>query len=117
MPAAELLNRKAATGVSVATGVNTDVLLECGGNSTLVVEADMSADAAPDLAVVVQPVGEDGEVYPLAQPAVQSIGPTLTGGRTYFWAQYDITAQQRVRVRLTNNNAGTKSLDYSLRMA
>jgi len=111
------LTRGSTTGVSVGTGVNTDILVECGGASTLVVEVDQSGSASGDIAVVVNPVSEDGEVYPVAQPAVQSVGPTLVSGRTYYWAQFDVTAQQRVRIRITNNNAGTQSLDYSWRLA
>lgn len=115
---AVLLTRGSAQGVSVGTTVNTDIALDCGGDGTLVVEADMSAGAAGDISVVVNPVTEpDGEIFPIAQPPLQSVGPTLVGGRTYFWGQWDVTAQQRVRIRITNNNVGTQSLDYSWRLA
>lgn len=117
MPPAELLNRKNAQGTAIGAGASSDLFIECGGNSTLVLEVDMSAGAAADLSVQVNPVSEDGEVFPVAQPAVQSIGPTLASGRAYFWGQWDVTAQQRVRVRITNNNVGAQSFDYAWRQA
>lgn len=113
----KLLNRDSVAGTAVGTGANLDIFIECGGNSTLVLEVDMSAGAAPDLSVQVNPVAEDGEIYPLAQPAVQSVGPTLIGGRSYYWGAFDITSQQRVRVRINNANAGSQNVDYSYRMA
>lgn len=112
-----LLTRGNVQALSVGTGVNTDVLVECGGDSTLVVEADQAASASGDLSVSVNPVDEDQDVYPLAQPAVQTVGPTLASGRTYFWGKWDVTSQQRVRIRFTNNNVGTEDLDYSWRLA
>lgn len=117
MPAAELLNRKSAQATAIGAGANSDLFIECGGNSTLVLEVDMSGGAAADLTVQVNPVSEDGEIFPLAQPAVQSIGPTLVSGRVYFWGAWDVTAQQRVRVRITNNNVGAQAFDYSWRQA
>lgn len=115
---AQLLSRGKASGQAIGAAGNHDVFIETSGYSTLVVEVDMSAGAAGDLAIQVNPVSEQGdEVLPIAQPAVQSVGPTLVGGRSYQWSIYDVQAQQRVRLRITNNNAGGQSADYAWRLA
>ena len=118
MPDAQLLTRGKAAATAIGPAANVDVLLEASDYSDLVVEVDMSAGAAPDLAVQINPVSEVGdEVLPIAQPAVQSVGPTLSGGRSYFWGKWDVSAQNRVRLRITNNNVGAQSVDYAWRMA
>lgn len=117
MPDPQLLTRGKASGAAIGGGGGTvDFFIETSGMSTLILEVDMSGAIAGDLGVQVNPVSEQGdEILPIAQPSVQSVGPTFSGGRVYFWASWDVQAQNRVRVRITNNNAGAQNVDYAWR--
>lgn len=119
MPDAQLLTRGKSSGATIgAAGGVVDLDLTVDSGSQLLIEVDMTGAANGDLAVQVNPVSEQGgEVFPLSQPASQSIGPTLVAGRVYFWATYDVLAQQRVRVRITNANVGAQTVDYAWRVA
>lgn len=101
---------------SINAAANLDQLVEISDASTLVIESHLTGSADADLTVQVNPVDDDGTVFPIAQPAIQSVGPTHVAGVVYRWAIYDVTAQQRVRIRTTNNNAGTQTLDCDWRL-
>lgn len=106
MPEPALLTRGKVEGQAIANAGNYDFDVMCGGDSTLVVEVDMTATAAPDVTVAVQPYEADGAtVMPVAVPKVQEVGPTLSGGHDYYYGQFDVTGIDRARVRITNNNA------------
>lgn len=113
MPDPQLLTKGKIEGQAIGNGASYDLLgpdgsarILCEGDSTLVVQVDMTAGAAPDLAVVVSPYEADGvTISPVVLPTVLTVGPTLNGGHAYFYAQYDVTALDVVRVRVTNNNA------------
>lgn len=115
---ARLLTRGKTEGASIGTGASVDLVgqdgsafINCQGASTLVIEVDMTAGAAPDLGIQVNPVEADQlTVMPVAVPKVQEVGPTLQGGHDYYYGQFDVTALELVRVRLTNNNAGTQTI-------
>src|SRR4249919_355778 len=118
MPDAETLNRNKAAAQSIAAGGNLDKLIETSDYSVLVVEADMAGAAATDLVIEVAPVSEvNDEVYPIVMPPMQNVAPALSAGRIYTWARYDVSAQQRVRLRLKNANAGAQPCDYAWRLA
>lgn len=119
MPEAETLNRNKGAAQSIAPAGNFDKLIETSDYATLVVEVDMSGAAPADLVVEVAPVSEvNDEVYPIVMPAVQSVSPSvLSGGRLYTWARYDVSAQQRVRLRIKNANAGAQAADWAWRLA
>lgn len=111
MPDPILLTRGKVEGQAIANGANYDFDVFCQGDSTLVIEADMTATAAPDLAILVQPYEADGAtVMPVGVPKVQEVGPTLNGGHDYYYGQFDVTAVDRVRVRITNNNAAPQTI-------
>jgi len=127
-PEAQLLTRgKTPVNQAIGAGGNYDLLgqagdakIWCGGDSTLVVEVDMSGTAPGDLVVVVTPYEADN-VTPMDNiilPAVlaPATNPSLSGGRVYFYGQYDVTGLEMVRVRLTNNNAGGQTLNASWRL-
>ena len=107
---------KGQIAASMGTGTNNDTLVEISDATTLVVESHLGGSADGDLVVQVNPVDDDGTVFPIIQPAIQSVGPTHVAGVVYRWAIYDVTAQQRVRIRHTNNNAGTQTLDADWRL-
>jgi hypothetical protein len=114
----DLLNRFHVDNQSISgTGGTHTFNIEVGGNASLVLEVDLVGSADGDLVVQVNPVAEDGQVYPLIQPPVQFIGPTHNAGIVYYWALFDVSAQQRVQVKITNNNAGAQNCDYSWRLA
>jgi hypothetical protein len=111
MPSEQLLTRGKVEAQAIASGANFDQDVPCGGASTLVVQVDMTAGAAGDLSVAVQPYeGDNLTVAPIGIPVTNSVGPTLSGGHDYFYAQYDVTAVDKVRVRITNNNVGAQTI-------
>jgi hypothetical protein len=62
--------------------------------------------------VQVQPYEADNStIMPIAMPPANSVGPTLSGGKVYYYAEFDVMALEKVRLRITNNNAGTKTLN------
>jgi hypothetical protein len=119
---AVLLTRGKAEGQAIAGAGGTFDLgnpltaggapvVPCSGDSTLVVEVDMTGGAVGDLTVAVNPYeADDATVMPIAVPQVQGVGPTLVGGHVYQYAQFDVTGIEYVRVRITNNNAGGQTI-------
>ena len=106
-----LLNKDSVSAVALGAGATQVFDVVLGGQTTMVVQADLTATAANDLAVVVFPYEADGATLSgAAIPAVQSGGPTLTGGHSYFYGEYDILSLDKVRVVITNNNVGAQTL-------
>jgi len=89
---------------------------ECSWMDKMMLEAVMVTDGAADLAVAVWPVAADGT--PINNPLVPlpTSGPTLVGGSVYFTGEYDVTAQDRVQIRITNNDPVARQLTYSAKM-
>ncbi|SRR6266516_863123 len=120
MPEPQLLTRGKVEAQAIAPAANFDLpgqqgdaRIWCGGDSTLIVEVDMTAGAAGDLGVQVNPYEADGvTIVPVALPVVQQFGtnPTLSGGHDYYYAQYDVTGLEQVRVRITNNNVAGQTI-------
>lgn len=107
-----LLNSDSATGVSLATGATKDMDFLCQNRSILAVQADMNGAANADLGIAVFPFEEDlTTVSGVALAAEKSTGPTFAGGKVTYVGRYDVTALRKVRVRVTNNNAGTQTLN------
>ncbi len=109
--AEKLLTRGVQAGTSIGTGVNNDTDVLCQGDSTLTIEVDMTGAATGDLTVQVLPFESDAvTVMGVALPPVNAAGPTFGSGRVTYLAQFDITAFDKVRIRITNNNAGTQTI-------
>ncbi len=113
-----LLNKGVVAGQSIGTGANYDLIgsegdgtLYIGNRTTLQISVDMTGAAGGDLGVQLNPLEADGvTVMPIALTPVVAVGPTLNGGHVYYSAQFDVTAYERVRARITNNNAGTQTI-------
>lgn len=114
-----LLTRGSEVAQSILTTANRDTDIPCGGDTTLTVQVDMNGTASGDLAVSVFPFEADNAtVAPIAIPVLRSTGPTLAAGKVYYYAQFDVQALERVRIRITNNNAGTQTINrWSWRLA
>jgi hypothetical protein len=37
-------------------------------------------------------------------------GPTFSGGHIFYTAQFDVSSYDKVRLRITNNNAGAQTI-------
>jgi hypothetical protein len=116
-----LLTRGKIEAQAIGAGGNVDLgnpvtpggvnVVPCGGDSTLVIEVDMTGGANGDLGLQVNPYeADDATIMPIAVPQVQGVGPTLNGGHVYQYAQFDVTGLEYVRVRITNNNAGGQTI-------
>jgi hypothetical protein len=109
--AESLLTRGKQAGVAIANAANNDTDILCQGDSTLVLEVDMTGAAAGDLSINVFPFEADGvTVMGVAIAPITSTGPTLLTGHVYYIAQFDVSGYDRVRIRLTNNNAAPQTL-------
>jgi len=120
MPDAQPLTRGKVENQAINAGANFDMVgpdgtakIPCGGDSTLVVMVDMTGGAAGDLALQVNPIEADNTtVVPEALPPVQQpvTNPTLSGGHVFMYQQFDVSALEYVRIRITNNNAGAQTI-------
>jgi len=123
MPPEALLTRGKVEGAAIGIGGTVDLpgqsgdaRIWCGADSTLVVEVDMTGTADADLNVDVNPYEADnatimagaGGVLDLVPVSV--MGPKVAGGHVFFYAQYDVTALEMVRVRIFNLNAGAQTV-------
>jgi hypothetical protein len=109
-----LLDRGKQAGVAINAAANNDTDLLTQGASTLVVEVDMTGGASGDLTVQVLPFQADAAtLMGVAIAPVTATGPTLAAGHVYYTAQFDVTAYDKVRVRLTNNNVGAQTITRS----
>lgn len=115
MPAETRLNLLELTpgSVGATTTVTLDVL--CTEREELVVTLDANGAASGDWTVVVVPFESDGTtVMPAATavvPAVQSSGPTFSGGKVGFYGRYDISGLGKVQVQVRNTTAGALNLN------
>lgn len=118
MPDAQLLTRGKVEGAAIANGATTILqgpsgtnMIHCEGDSTLVLEVDMTGGATGDLVIAVQPFEADGAtIMPIPVPQVQGVGPTLNGGHVYQYGQWDVSGLDAVQVRVTNNNAAPQTI-------
>jgi hypothetical protein len=109
-----LLTRGKQAGVAIAPAANNDVDILCQGDSTLTVEVDMTGAATTDLTVQVLPFEADAAtIMGVAIAPVTATGPSLSGGHVYYIAQFDVTAYDKVRIRITNNNVGAQTITRS----
>jgi hypothetical protein len=109
-----LLDRGKQSAVAINAAANNDTDLLTQGASTLVVEVDMTGGASGDLTVQILPFQADAlTLMGVAIAPVTATGPTLSGGHVYYTAQFDVTAYDKVRVRITNNNAGAQTITRS----
>lgn len=93
------------------TGTQQSTPVEVMGADELTVEAKLAtATAAGDLAVSVYGLFSDGSVAPVALVPIRSTGPTLSGGVSYYTAQYDVSGHTRVSVVCVNNNAAPQTI-------
>jgi hypothetical protein len=107
-----LLTRGGETAQSIGTGVTRNTPVNTVGYSTLVVQAELTGAATGDLGVTVQPYEADNaSIAPHAIPPVQSVGPTLSAGKVYYYGQWDVQALEQVNIALKNNNAGTQTIN------
>ena len=120
---AALLTRGKVEGAAIGIGGTVDLpgqqndaRIWCGSDSTLVVEVDITGTADADLNVDVNPYEADnatimaGGGAVMEIPPVLSMGPKVSGGHVFFYAQYDVTALEMVRVRIFNLNAGAQTV-------
>lgn len=103
----------AGTAIGAGATLTTDVM--CEGDSTLILEVDMTGTAAGDLGITVVPYESDNATLMtgLNLPVVQSNGPALSGGAVRYYAQIDVTGVERVQVQVKNNNVGAQTLTRS----
>lgn len=102
------------TATAMGTGTTQVLDVECADMDCLVVGYDMNGAALSDVKVDVQPYKEDGTTLMAAGvfiPPVKSAGPILSGGKIQGIYWYDTAGIWKVRVTLTNRNAGTQTLN------
>jgi len=115
-------NYEALAGVPLTKGITTGQAINPASNydqdiitqnwNTLVVEVDMTAGAAGDLVVSLFPFeGDNFTVMPIAIPPANSVGPSLSGGHDYYYGEFDVSSLDKARIRITNNNAGTQTIN------
>lgn len=114
-PVESLLTRGAlqpdAQAIAAAQTLTTDIL--CQGDSTLVVQVDMTGAANGDLAVTVTPFERDQATPLLAIDPMRTKGPTFAAGRVTYFGEFDVTGIDKVRVSITNNNVGAQVVTRS----
>jgi hypothetical protein len=107
----QMLTRGKKEGVSIPNATNNDTDILCPGDQTLVVEVDMTGAASGDLVVQIIPFEADAAtIMGVAIAPATSTGPTLVTGHVYYIGQFDVTAYDKVRFRITNNNAATQTI-------
>jgi hypothetical protein len=105
------LTRATVAGQAIANGANFDQDVMCVGDSSLIVEVDMTGAANGDVVLTVLPFEADNvTVMPITLTPVSAVGPTLAGGHVYYYAQFDVTGLEKVRVRLNNANAAPQTI-------
>jgi len=88
--------------------------IPCDGDSTLVIQVDMTAGAVGDLTVTVTPFEADNATLAagMGLPPVQApaTNPALTAGHDYFYGEYDVASVEYVRARIANANVGAQTI-------
>jgi len=81
------------------------------------VSADLTATAAGDLTIQVFPYGPAGNLLTTPLPAVSGVGfvPALAAGHSTAMQQYNVQGLEKVQVQVKNNNAGTQTLNATIR--
>jgi hypothetical protein len=109
---ASLLNRLNDLNQAINAGASLDKDLDVNDNQILSIQVAMTGAIAGDLTVAVFPFMGDGTtVNQAVLPAVRSTGPTFAAGVNWYNAEYDVSGLEKVRVRVTNNNAGAQTLN------
>jgi hypothetical protein len=103
-----------ATSFYDLLGPNLSPIIWCEGDSSLVVQVQMTANtpAVGDLTVAVQPYidASAAVVNADALEPVTTPGPTLSGSVAFYSAQFDVTAYDAVRVRVNNTTASPATI-------
>jgi hypothetical protein len=113
---ANSLTRGSLAPAAVTNGTYIQSTVNTSDFDELTVEARLTAGAADtDMKVEVFPVDSFGNVLIDAQPATQSAGPKYdaTSAATSYWGVYEVSGQQAVAVRITNNAATSKNISYN----
>jgi hypothetical protein len=106
------LNRQTVRSDPIGAGGTKDYDMACSDYNSAVVAVRMTAGAQADLVVSLYPwVADDPTPLPVAIPPISSVGPTLATGKCHFWAHYDLTAVDKVRVHIANQNAGAQTIE------
>lgn len=111
-----LLTRGAgiAPGSAIAAAQTLSFDVDCAGDDQLDVYATMTGGAAGDLTVVVRPYrgANNATIQPgMLLQATRTNGPTLSAGSVSFEGQWDVSGVNKVRVDITNNNAGAQTVN------
>lgn len=108
------LNKKELSAVSMATGTTQDIDVECPEHDVITVRAELTGTANADLSVVVTPYESDNATLSAqVVTTLRLVGPTVAAGKVTYFGQFDVQGFERVRVRFTNNNAGTQTLNHA----
>lgn len=119
-PDAALLTRGKKTNVALGAAAFDNTVVQCQGDDILVVEAKLTAGALGDLEVLVQPFEADNATIltGINIAPTRSSGPILSGGRSRFYAEYDVAGIEQVNISVQNKNAGAQTLEtFSWRLA
>lgn len=109
-----LLTRGKVTAVPLAPGASTTIDLLCGGDATLVVEAELTGAANGDLVISLRPFRSDGTLLASAPiTAVRASGPTFSGGLVQYYGEFDVSSLDKVRITLQNQNVGAQTLNWA----
>src|SRR5262245_25746550 len=110
-------------GISMTAAQVYTVNLDIGTATRLDVEANLGPGAIANTDLILQVYPVDPQGNPIAVgipggqiPSVAGRIPTLVSGTVQTWQVYDVTSQDRVQVRFTNNAAPTKTLNYSCKV-
>lgn len=106
------LTKGTATAVGIANATSYDTDLLCGGDSLLTVMVDMTGAATGDLTLQVIPFEGDNSTLLASVPltADHIDGPIFAGGAVRAHASYNVNGLDKVRIRVTNNNAAPQTL-------
>jgi hypothetical protein len=113
---ANSLTRGSLAPASVTNGTYIQSTVNTADFDELTIEARLTTGAADtDMKVEVYPVDSAGNVLIAVQPPVQSVGPKYdsTSAATTYWGVFDVSGQQAVAVRITNNAATPKNISYN----
>jgi hypothetical protein len=106
-------------GTTITAGTFAQNIAEVGEALRLDVEVTMLGTTTPtDLSVEVYPVDQFGNAVgggsaPFKLTQVQGAGPAASGGNLAYWATFDVSGQDRVSIRIDNNSAGPKTVNWS----
>src|SRR5262252_8712049 len=101
---------------SVTNGTYISQQISTADFDELTIEARMASGAADaDMKVEVFPVDSAGITYVLALPPTQSAGPKYdaSSSAVTYWGVFDVSGQNKVEVRITNNAATPKNVSYN----